>query len=133
MNKKRLITGVLVALAIVLAGVVVMFAFGAPQSPVGSDLEVVATVATPPVAPAGASPVDAGAAEEPDAATGREASAAPVATGTVPEPDPASPFAIEIPGCVCHSDDPELVQQHSEYRMNQCFGCHAGGMPEMGR
>jgi len=115
MNKKRVITGALVVLAVVVSGVVVMFAFGAPQSPVGSDLEVVATVATPPVSPAG------------------EASAAAEPTGTVPEPDPTSPFAIEIPGCVCHSDDPALVQQHSEYRMNQCFGCHAGGMPEMGR
>lgn len=115
MNKKRLITGALVALVIVLAGVVVMFAFGAPQSPVGSDLEVVVTDAAPPAPPAG------------------EASAAAVPTGTVPEPDPSSPFAIEIPGCVCHSDDPELVQEHSEYRMNQCFGCHAGGMPDMGR
>jgi len=51
----------------------------------------------------------------------------------VPAPDPNSPLMIEIPGCVCHSDDPALVKEHQGYRMNQCFGCHTGGMPEMGQ
>lgn len=46
-----------------------------------------------------------------------------------PEPDPSSPLAIQIPGCVCHSDDPVLVKEHESYRMNQCAGCHAGGVP----
>lgn len=54
------------------------------------------------------------------------------ADAVAPPPDPSSPLAIEIPGCVCHSDDPALVEQHAGYRMNQCFGCHTGGMPEMG-
>lgn len=40
-----------------------------------------------------------------------------------------SPLAIEIPGCVCHSDDPELVAEHATYRMSECAGCHAGGVP----
>jgi hypothetical protein len=44
-----------------------------------------------------------------------------------PEADPASPLAIEIPGCVCHSDDPAEVKRHSTFRMNQCAGCHMGG------
>jgi hypothetical protein len=47
----------------------------------------------------------------------------------VPPPDPSSPLAISIPGCVCHSDDPKLVAQHKEYRMNQCAGCHKDGVP----
>ncbi|MDP2401326.1 MAG: hypothetical protein Q8M66_05045 [Actinomycetota bacterium] len=60
--------------------------------------------------------------------------ATPTATGTeIPAPDPKSPLAIQIPGCVCHSDDPALVEEHASYRMNQCFGCHSGGMPEMGQ
>jgi len=49
--------------------------------------------------------------------------------GQEPKPDPKSPLAIQIPGCVCHSDDPKLVEQHSEYRMNQCAGCHSGQTP----
>lgn len=47
----------------------------------------------------------------------------------VPPPDPDSPLAISIPGCVCHSDDPKLVAEHKEYRMNQCAGCHKDGVP----
>jgi len=48
---------------------------------------------------------------------------------SVPAPDPSVPLAIEIPGCVCHSDDPKIVEEHAEYRMNQCAGCHAGEVP----
>jgi hypothetical protein len=47
----------------------------------------------------------------------------------VPAPDPSTPLAIEIPGCVCHSKDPKLVKEHAAYRMNQCAGCHAEGVP----
>ncbi len=50
-------------------------------------------------------------------------------TSDIPEPDPNSPHHTDIPGCVCHSDDPEIVAEHAEYRMNQCFGCHDGGVP----
>ena len=39
----------------------------------------------------------------------------------------SSPLAIEIPGCMCHSDDPDVVAEHEQYRMNQCAGCHMGG------
>ncbi len=59
--------------------------------------------------------------------------AAPPASAEVPPPEADSPLAIEVPGCVCHSDDPAVVEEHSRFRMNQCFGCHAGGMPAMGR
>lgn len=47
----------------------------------------------------------------------------------VPPPDPLSPKHTSIPGCVCHSDDPRLVQEHAEYRLNQCFACHNEEMP----
>lgn len=134
MNKQRIITAALAALVIVLVGVAVMFAFGAPQRPVGRTTETASASAVPPVAAAG----DLSAAEESQAVQapsdpGGADAPGDAGQGAVPEPDPSSPFAIEIPGCVCHSDDPALVQQHAEYRMNQCFGCHAGGMPEMGQ
>ena len=65
--------------------------------------------------------------------TGTQGNAGSTAvTGEAPPPDPSSPLTIEIPGCVCHSDDPKVVEEHAGYRMNQCFGCHADGMPEMG-
>lgn len=88
----RVLVGVLLVTAVLLAGLAVMFAFGAPARP-GSSA---------------------------------------VSTGEVPAPDPNSPLMIEVPGCVCHSDDPALVEQHQGYRMNQCFGCHKDGMPAMG-
>lgn len=47
-------------------------------------------------------------------------------------PEESDPLAIEIPGCVCHSDDPDVVAEHATYRMSECFGCHQGGVPEMG-
>jgi hypothetical protein len=50
-------------------------------------------------------------------------------TGSVPPPDPRYPLARSIPGCICHSKDAKLVAQHRDYRMNQCFGCHKGGIP----
>lgn len=45
--------------------------------------------------------------------------------------DSSDPLAIEIPGCVCHSDDPDLVAEHAAYRMSECFGCHQDGTPAM--
>jgi hypothetical protein len=35
-----------------------------------------------------------------------------------------SGFAIPIPGCRCHSDDPVLQMEHSAYRVKDCTGCH---------
>lgn len=45
----------------------------------------------------------------------------------------SDPLMVEIPGCVCHSDDPTVVEEHAAYRMSECFDCHRDGMPEMGR
>jgi Fe-S-cluster-containing hydrogenase component 2 len=45
----------------------------------------------------------------------------------------SAPLAIEIPGCVCHSDDPQVVAEHAQYRMNECASCHADDVPGMGR
>lgn len=47
-------------------------------------------------------------------------------TPEAPAPDPESPFAFQVPGCRCHSDDPAVVEAHASYRLNQCSGCHAG-------
>jgi hypothetical protein len=38
-------------------------------------------------------------------------------------PTATGPLAIEVPGCVCHSDDPQVVADHATYRMSQCFDC----------
>jgi hypothetical protein len=67
----------------------------------------------------------------PPASGDSDATPSDIPDGEIPAPDPKSPLAIQIPGCVCHSDDPALVEEHASYRMNQCFGCHSGGMPEM--
>lgn len=104
MKRNRVLATTLVVTALLLGGVVVMYALGTPQAPSSPAAQA---------APVGGSQVATDAA--------------------VPEPDPGSPLAIEIPGCTCHSDDPALVAEHAQYRMNQCFGCHAEGMPQMGQ
>jgi hypothetical protein len=117
MTRRLLIAGVVLALVAGAGGV--LYAFGTPQAPV-SPARVTAA-ADPAAAPAA-----------PPVATGREEAFGddpPKADGEAPAPDPNSPLAIEIPGCRCHSDDPKLVAQHAEYRMNQCAGCHAGQVP----
>ena len=101
----RLLIGVLALVAVVLAVGIVLYLFGGPQG--------------------------AG-----DVVAGGNAGVAVTATAAelqAPPPDPSSPLAIELPGCVCHSDDPAVVAEHAQYRMNQCFGCHADGMPQMGQ
>lgn len=95
----------------VLAGLIVlMFAFGKPQAPVTAQASGASG------APAVSAQPDSGG--DPSA-RGRTALAA----------DPNTPLAIEIPGCKCHSDDPKLVEEHAQYRMNQCAGCHVNGTP----
>ena len=60
--------------------------------------------------------------------------ASPGASGEVPaQAEESDPLAIQIPGCVCHSDDPALVAEHATYRMSECFGCHQDGTPAMGQ
>ena len=60
---------------------------------------------------------------------GTEPMSPPADAGPAPVSDP---LAVQIPGCVCHSDDPAVVAEHASYRMSECFGCHGGGMPAMG-
>lgn len=71
----------------------------------------------------------------PEATASAQVAGEPAATPADAEPaKPSSesdPLAIEIPGCVCHSDDPDLVSEHATYRMSECFDCHQGGMPGM--
>ena len=108
---KRIGTVLAVGVFLLAAVAVTLFAIGKPMTP-----------QAPPAiaAPAGASPNVPG---------GPAAGSAVPSSGAAP----TGPLAIEIPGCVCHSDDPQLVAEHATYRMSQCFDCHQGGMPEMGR
>lgn len=102
MRPKALIA--LIVVATLVGAVGVLYAFGTPQAPL----------------PLPASGGGSDASYDGDAA---------VTDAEVPAPDPRSPLAIQIPGCVCHSDDPKLVEEHASYRMNQCAGCHAGKTP----
>lgn len=116
MQNRTLIVLALVAIVAV-AALGVVYVYGTPQS---------ATVATT----SGSASGEVATGEVAQAAAPQQPVGEKSAVGTVaPEPDPNTPLAIEIPGCVCHSDDPKLVKSHSEYRMNQCAGCHAGGVP----
>ena len=121
MGRRWLILGAAVTIVAAVAGVA--FLFGTPQAPHSP-----AAVATSPAASGGV-PV-AGGGTGPAAETGGPGGApfggGEVVAGEVPEPDPGSPFAFEIPGCRCHSDDPAIVEEHAQYRLNQCSGCHAG-------
>ncbi len=110
MKSSMMVIGLSVV-AVVLALLLAFFLLGTPQAPVSVE--------------------DGGAATS-ESGPGHGDMGSTVTTGEVPPPDPDSPLAVEIPGCICHSDDPEVVEEHANYRMNQCFGCHADGMPEMG-
>ena len=119
MNRRVLISVVIVFALVVGAGGV-LYAFGTPEQPssptaVGMDAPYAEPAAPSATGVSGSSGAPEQSAAEPAA--------------DVPAPDSASPLAIEIPGCRCHSDDQELVAQHAEYRMNQCAGCHAGRVP----
>jgi hypothetical protein len=117
MKRGLLIT--LVVLSVLVGAGGLLFAFGTPQTP----------DAVTPVAASGE-----GVAAQRDVAPPRDDTGVPTMGGgdpsaigkEAPPADPASPLAIEIPGCVCHSDDQKLVEEHASYRMNQCYGCHAG-------
>lgn len=91
-------------LVVLLLAVTFVWAFGKPVAPSASTLA-------------------AASASEATSATDDAAAQA------VPAADPGSPFAVSIPGCVCHSKDPKVVKEHANYRMNQCAGCHKGGVP----
>ena len=113
------LSAIVVALLVGVGGV--LYAFGTPSAP------------APRVASPAAGLPEQGA-QDSRAVTSQQAEEPGVGTATqpvaeVPAPDPDSPLAIQIPGCVCHSDDPKLVEEHANYRMNQCAGCHAGVVP----
>jgi hypothetical protein len=126
MKRLALVIGAVLLAAVAVVGFA--YAFGVPQ-----QSGVAASSAAPVTAPAEpAEQPDASSvpgAPEPGAAAQQPAPEGDPAEGVAPPADPSSPLAIEIPGCVCHSDDPALVKQHSAYRMNQCAGCHVGGVP----
>lgn len=115
MKRPLLIAAAVLTVLVLLAGVA--FVFGTPQAPEAAS------------AASGSAGADA-AATAPASGTPAGASAAqPTSAEEVPEADPSVPLAIEIPGCVCHSDDPAQVEAHAKYRMNQCAGCHGGQTP----
>ncbi len=97
-------TGTIVGAFLLAAAVLVvaMFAFGKPVTP--------QTLSQ--TAPAGAAASQAG-------------------DTTSATADASDPLAVQIPGCVCHSDEPAVVEAHAAYRMSQCFDCHRDGMPDM--
>ncbi|MBN2841077.1 MAG: hypothetical protein JXP37_09005 [Coriobacteriia bacterium] len=105
---KRIGIGAGAAVLVLAAVVVAMFAFGTPT-----------TLQAPPTA------ASAGIAAPRD-----DESPMAVPLDPAPTQDP-DPLAVQIPGCVCHSDDPAVVEEHASYRMSQCFDCHSDGMPEM--
>ena len=118
---KHIITGLGAVVAVLLALVAAMFALGTPTTSQAPPL-----AAAPAGAPPGG-PTGFDTAAPPGVPDTPDASAEPIAD------DAASPLAIQIPGCVCHSEDPQVVADHATYRMSQCFDCHQGGAPEMGR
>ena len=125
---KRTALAVIVLAALLVVGVGLMYVFGTPQASgpfaASPGSSTTGSGTSPPAGsgPSAGSPPDAGAAPDGSESTVIEGAEAP-------PPDPATPLAIEIPGCVCHSDDPDVVEEHAQYRMNQCAGCHVGGTP----
>jgi hypothetical protein len=108
MNETLKRTGVIVGVVVLAAAVLVaaMFVFGKPVTPQASSQATPVGTTDPPAGTA--DPVDSASAGGSD------------------------PLAVEIPGCVCHSDDPAVVESHASYRMSECFDCHSEGMPGMG-
>lgn len=102
-TRKRIVLIAGSAVLVTAALVVAMFAFGKPVTPQTSS-----EAAAPPEVVSTQTPVGA-------SGSGSDL------------------LAVEIPGCVCHSDDPAVVAEHASYRMSQCFECHQSGMPEMGQ
>ncbi len=129
---KRALFIALVVLAAVVGVGSLVYAFGTPQAPVEADAAEGVT-GTMPGAASGDAPGRP--AEAPSGGASAVMGGVPSMGGgdpsargkKAPKADPDSPLAIQIPGCVCHSDDPKLVEEHAGYRMNQCFGCHSGG------
>ncbi|MHB1136744.1 MAG: hypothetical protein ACYCXR_04265 [Coriobacteriia bacterium] len=117
---KRIGIGAGVAVLVVAALVVAMFAFGKPTTPQAPPQTAASVEVVTPQA------------DEPPVVPGQESASAAPDVEAAPEQG-SDPLAVEIPGCVCHSDDPVVVEAHASYRMSDCFDCHSGGMPEMGQ
>ncbi len=121
-SRTLLIATLIIGILAALGGIA--YAFGTPQAPDSADTATES-------APAATAPQVSEPTPAPEAGGGGGMGEVPLPgpDAEAPPADPSSPFAIEIPGCVCHSDDPEVVKEHEQYRMNQCAGCHAGGTP----
>ena len=86
---------ILVVAALALAFAATLFWFGGPQPPGDT--------------PGAVAPSSVAAAADPDVEP---------PSGGVDMP------LIPIPGCKCHSDDPQVVEEHSRYRLSDCRDCH---------
>ena len=120
MKRGWLILGLAVVFVAAVAGLA--FAFGTPQA-----YPPPAVVSPPPPAGAGGGVAvpPPGAPSDTAGSDGGAPFGGEIVEGEVPAPDPDSPFTFQIPGCRCHSDDPAVVEEHADYRLNQCRGCHA--------
>jgi hypothetical protein len=119
---KRAVYITLSVLALVAVIVGAAFAFGTPQA-----YPPPAVVSPPPpaVAGGGVAAPPPGAPSDTAGSDGGAPFGGEIVEREVPAPDPDSPFTFQIPGCRCHSDDPAVVEEHADYRLNQCRGCHA--------
>jgi hypothetical protein len=128
MKQLVLVIGAVLVAAIAVVGFV--YAFGVPQQGdgAGSPASPPAAAAPLPDAESASENPAPSSAAQPEAVDEQQAAKVP-ADAVAPPADPSVPLAIEIPGCVCHSKDPRLVKEHAAYRMNQCAGCHVGGVP----
>ena len=120
-SRTLLIATLIIGILAALGGIA--YAFGTPQAPdsanTAAESAPAATITQPQVSEPEPAPEAGGMGDVPLPSPDAEA----------PPADPSSPFAIQIPGCVCHSDDPKVVKEHEQYRMNQCAGCHSGATP----
>ena len=125
--KQRTLGISLSVLAVALTVGLVLYFFGAPQAPADAAPSTATTTS------AGVGQLNDGEDSGATGTTSSGASAPGEASFDAAEAGDTSPLAIQIPGCVCHSDDPQLVEEHATYRMSECFGCHADGTPAMGQ
>jgi hypothetical protein len=104
--------------AIVILLAVVVFFYGGPQAPPASSGGSTTALESP----------DPAEADDPTGASDEATTdGGPLpfeqASGPAPEGGVAMPL-IPIPGCKCHSDDPQVVEEHSRYRLSECAECH---------
>lgn len=124
-----MVAGASIVIGLLMVAVVVLYAYGTPQAPqaptTSAAVQALDESAGQPLAVSEQPPAEAAPAE-----AGEQTAQQPQGEQPAEAEQPKAPLAIEIPGCVCHSKDPKVVAEHAKYRMNECAGCHADGMPD---